>query len=112
MDQEYSAIEQLDLFKTGKLSILALDYDYIQDGNRLKHRLIIEKWDEQTIVEIICYREPILISADPKKAVASAILEFRRLKELFGGSSLFIGPDTLNYPENDESYPDEWIKVT
>ena len=74
-------------------------------------KLIIEEWKDNLIAEIICYRDTILSCHDPKYAIKAAIAEFIRLKDLFGGGSLFIGPDTLNYPENDDTYPSEWIKI-
>ena len=72
---------------------------------------MIEEWKDNLVAEIICYRTPILSSHNPKYAIKASITEFIRLKDLFGGGSLFIGPDTLKYPENNETYPSEWIKI-
>ncbi len=110
-EKTYSTDQYVELFDRGKISTLQLEYHPIQNDVRLHIKLMIEKWYGMIIAEIICFREPILASSDPKQAVYLSVLEFLRLKALFVGSSLFIGPDTLNYPESDDIYPEEWIKL-
>lgn len=110
-EKSYKTKEYLDLYRADKIITLQPEYLTCQNGLELHFKLMIEKWEEFTVAEIICYRDPILDSIDPKRAVKTAINEFIRLRDLFEGSSLFIGPDTLNYPEDDETYPEEWIKI-
>lgn len=110
-EKTYSTDQYFESFKTGNIITLQPEYEPLQNEIKLHIKIMIEKWDDKMIAEIICYREPILASRDAKQAVHAAVIEFLRLKELFGGSSLFIGPDTLNYPESDDIYPSEWIKV-
>lgn len=109
--KSYTTEEYLEFYRVDKIVSLQPEYLTRQNGFELHLKLMIEKWENFTVAEIICYRETILESAAPKRAINAAIIEFVRLKKLFGGSSLFIGPDTLNYPEDDETYPKEWIKV-
>ncbi len=109
--KSYKPEQYLDLFKANKIICLQPEYLTIQHEYKLHIKLMIDTIDDKTTIEIICYRDPILDSKDPKQAIDAAIMEFIRLKKLFGGSSLFIGPDTLSYPEDDQTYPDEWIKV-
>ena len=111
LEKIYTTEQYLALFRAGKISTLQSEYEPIQNQIKLHLKLMIEKWGDKTIAEIICYREPILSNHNQKLAVEAAVLEFLRLKQLFGGSSLFIGPDTLNYPEDDHIYPKEWIKI-
>jgi hypothetical protein len=109
--KSYKTEEYLEFYRRKKIITLQPEYLTYQNDFELHLKLMIEKWEAFTVVEIICYRDQILDSIDPKRAVKAAINEFIRLKNLFEGTSLFIGPDTLNYPENDETYPEEWIKI-
>ena len=110
-EKSYKTEEYIEFYQVDKIVMLQPEYLTRQNDFEVHLKLMIEKWEACTIAEIICYRDPILESDDPKRAVNAAIIEFVRLKKLFGGSSLFIGPDTLNYPEDDETYPKEWIKI-
>ncbi len=110
-EKSYKTEQYLEFYRVDKIITLQPEYLTYQNGFELHLKLMIQKWEAFTVAEIICYRDPILDSIDPKRAVNAAINEFIRLKDLFEGSSLFIGPDTLNYPENDETYPEEWIKI-
>jgi len=107
----YTTDQYLELFRVGKIVTLQPEYEPIQNEIKLHLKIMIEKWDNKLTAEIICYRGPILSSHDPKQAVRAALLEFLRLKQLLGGSTLYIGPDTLNYPESAKIYPEEWIKI-
>ncbi len=104
--------QYFDFFKSGKIVVLQTEYLTTQNGFELHLKLMIESWDDGGTIEIICYRDPILESASPKLAVKAALSEFMRLKKLFNGGPLFLGPDTLDYPKNGEIYPDFWIKLS
>ena len=110
-EKSYTPEEYIEFFKSQKIILLQTEYLTFQNEFELHLKLIIEEWKDNLIAEIICYRTPILSSHNPKYAIKAAITEFIRLKDLFGGGSLFIGPDTLKYPENNETYPSEWIKI-
>lgn len=106
---DYSVPEFIEFFRSG--DIVMLDFDYTVQTRALELRLMFEKDDTGTALEIICYREPILGSDNPKEAVATAISEFRYLRRLFQGDALFIGPDTLDYPESATEYPKVWLRI-
>jgi hypothetical protein len=109
--RNYSVEKYVELYKTGKIITLQPEYLTHRNGHLIHLKLMVEEWEDKAIIEIMCYRDLILNSPTPKLAVHAAILEFIRIKELFLGSTLFIGPDTLNYPESDNYYPKEWIKI-
>ena len=110
-DKKYSPAEYLRLFQAGKIVTLKPQLNTVRDGIPLEMMLMIEKWDDQIIIEIICYRETILSNTNPKIAVRAAVLEFAELRRQFGGSALFIGPDNLDYPKDADTYPPHWIKI-
>ena len=87
------------------------DYSFRTAGLLLTQKLIIEPRLEGMTVEIICYRDAILDSEDPKHAIGTALREFLYLKELFKGRALFIGPDTLRYPKIEEVSTEEWLRI-
>ena len=101
----------VDLLLAGRVLLLGFDYEFQTGSTQLRHRLIIEKNDARIPLEILCDRGPILSSPDPRSAVADAISEFRRIKRLFKGDALFVGPDTVQYPENADDYPSCWLRV-
>jgi len=107
----YQTDQYLEFYRLGKIITLQPEYITQKNGFELHLKLMIEEWEDMVVAEIICYRGAILESSDPKRAVNAAIDEFIWLKELFRGSSLFVGPDNLNYPTNDENYPEEWIRI-
>lgn len=110
-EKEYSHSQYVESFYSNKIHMLHFDYELETDAIVLSHRLIFERDDVNTALEIICYRGPILESIDPKESVKTAICEFQFLKNLFKGNALFIGPDTLDYPSSSTEYPDLWIKI-
>ncbi len=107
----YSIEEYIHFFDNGKITTLCPEYQMVLKDITLHFKLLIDNWRERLNIEIICYRAPILDSTNPKLAVKTAIEEFWKLKELFEGKALFVGPDTLDYPINDKIYPEEWIKI-
>lgn len=109
--KNYSTDECLHSFQIGNALQISVSYQPIQENFKLELTLMIEKWQEQVDVEIICERDPIFSSESPKLAVKAAIIEFLRLKELFGGDFLYVGPDTTNYPDGHGIHPEEWIRV-
>ncbi|MEP3234044.1 MAG: hypothetical protein ABJO30_14560 [Hyphomicrobiales bacterium] len=109
--RSYSAEEYLELFKSGKITMLNAEYRPTQCGLQLHLKLMIDKRDDKLDLENISYREPILSCDEPKRGVKTAATEFVRLKKLFDGEVLFVGPDTLNYPDDTGTHPKEWIKI-
>ena len=110
-EQTYEASEYIGFFTEGRIVVLHFNYEYEVDGIMLNQKLMFDRNPMATSLEIICYREAILESGSPKDTVATAISEFRRLKRLFQGDSLFIGPDTLDYPKSSNDYPGHWLKI-
>ncbi len=111
-EKEYTLSEYIGFFSINKILLLHFNFEKKIDDIVINLKLIFEK--ENGILktlEIICYREPILGSGNPKKAVEVAINELRYLRQLFEGDSLFIGPDTLNYPKNKNEHLKEWLKI-
>ena len=101
----------VDLFDSGRVVLMSFNYE-VQAGNtQLRHRLFFEKIDSRIPLEILCDRGPILSSPDPRAAVAEAVSEFRRLKRMFKGDALFVGPDTVQYPESADDYPSCWLRI-
>ena len=107
-NKNYTTREYLDLFEAGRIHILHFDYSKQTHDVTLSLKLM---FDRDTSLEIICYREPILKSPNRRDAVRYAIDEFRVLRQVFRGSSLFVGPDTSSYPKSDTDYPNEWMKI-
>ena len=101
----------VDQFLAGRVPLLGFDYEFHTGRTKLQHRLFFEKIDTRIPLEVLCDRGPILSSPDPRSAVADAISEFRRIKHLFQGDALFIGPDTVQYPESADDYPSCWLRV-
>lgn len=107
----YSVEEYIHFFENDKITMLCPEYEIALKDITLHFKLMIGNWGEELNIEIICYRASILDSKNPKLAVKSAIEEFCKLKEIFEGKALFVGPDTLDYPIDDKNYPKEWIKI-
>ena len=110
-ERKYTISEYLEFFRAGKIILLHFDYERKTEGLSIHQKLIFEKCGEILTLEIICYREAILESAYPKDALEKSISELRYIKKLFNGDSLFIGPDTLNYPKNKDDNPKEWLRI-
>ena len=64
--KKYNTTEYLQLFHAGKVVTLKPQLNTVRDGIPLEMMLMIEKWDDQMIIEIICYRENYLIKRKPK----------------------------------------------
>jgi len=101
----------VELFKSGKIITLSFEYGIEVRGFNLSLRILFEPNESETSLEILCYREPILNSGQPKAAVEAGIIEFRRLYRIFRGDALFLGPDTSNYPRTPDDYPDDWLRI-
>ncbi len=110
-EKEYTPSQYVELFHTNKIVLLGFYYELETDIVVINQKLMFEKTKAATALEIICYREPILGSNNPKEAVRSAIREFQHLNHLFKGNALFIGPDTLSYPTSSTEYPNEWLRI-
>ncbi|NNE57444.1 MAG: hypothetical protein HKN36_04990 [Hellea sp.] len=111
-NREYSFNEYLNFFAIDKITMLNFEYQLDLKEVLLHLKLMIEKTDDTNIsINIICYRDPILDHASPKDVMEKAIIEFHRLRNLFGGGVVFVGPDNLTYPVDDNDYPDHWIKI-
>ena len=108
---DWSARQYVDFFRSGRITTLCLSYRLVTDHITLEQMLMFDRDDVSTTLEIICYREPILESRDPKEAIRTAIQGFRQLKSLFEGDALFVGPDNLDYPTSSTEYPAHWLKV-
>ncbi len=112
-EKTYSPAEYLEFFRTGKILMLHFNYERNIDGLSVKMKLIL--WHAHDgngkTVEIICDRNAIINSKNIKLSVKKAIAEIRRIMYLFDGNALFIGPDTLDYPESPNDYPSLWIKI-
>lgn len=101
----------VELFRSRKIVCLHCDYEVALNNVALAFKLIFEPNDEATSLEIICYRDAILRSDDPKTAVHIAIDEFRNLNARFGGNALFIGPDTVEYPSIEPEHHGAWLRI-
>ena len=116
-EKEYAPSQYVEFFYTNKIVFLFFDYELETDSIVLNQRLMFEKDSASTSLEIICYREPILGSANPKAAVETAISEFRRLKHVFDGDALFIGPDGGDLPDSyrvrvpNDGIEHEWLRI-
>lgn len=111
MKREYTPAQYVELFRANRIICLHFIYEMEADSITLEQMLMFEKDDLGIVLEIICYREPILGSDNYREAVSEAISEFRYLKQLFGGEALFIGPDTSSYPKSNTECPEEWLKI-
>lgn len=109
-NKEYSFGEYMDFFKIGKLVSLLFTYERQFGKNKLQFLLILSKYP-CTWLEIVCYLEPILDSADSKETVREAISHFQELKDLFDGETLFVGPETASPPISKDNYPKEWMRI-
>lgn len=107
----YDLAEYVDFFSSGRILRLHFDYEVRSGGTNLSQKLMFDKDDRATSLEIICYREPILSSPNPRQAVADAVSEICNLKRLFAGDALFLGPDTLDYPKSATDNPKEWLRI-
>jgi hypothetical protein len=103
----YSPEEYVRLFKNGDILTLHFNYKKKIESDTLEIKLMFAG----AHLEVVCYRDPILNSANPKQAIKAFIIHCEQLLSLFEGDSLFIGPDTLSYPDNAQNYPKEWIKI-
>lgn len=111
-EKEHTPSEYIEFFTSDKILILHLNYEKKTDDIVINLKLIFEKENGLLkTLEIICYRESILGSNNPEKAVEIVINELRYLNQLFKGDSLFIGPDTLNYPKNKNENLKEWLRI-
>lgn len=106
-----SPVQWVEHFRGGGITTLHFDYVAERGGADLSLKLMLDSEAGATSLEVVCYREGILESGDPKGAVRAAIEEFMRLREVFRGDALFIGPETLNRPRGAEDVPGEWLRV-
>jgi hypothetical protein len=110
-EKSWSPHQYVEFFHSGRIIVLCLSYGPVADNIALEQMLMFDKDERSTTLEIICYREPILEYPNPKEAVRTAIHGFRRLKSLFEGDALFIGPDNLDYPKSSAEYPSHWLRI-
>ena len=104
----YTPNQYRQMFSSEKIVMLHVDYTAPCDGFDLTFKLMIEQLGN---VEVIVYRENFLPREETYERFHAACLHLKHLQELFGGPALFLGPDTLNYPEWPDTVPQEWYRL-
>jgi len=110
-ERDYDAADYVAFFDSGRIAMLDFEYEFRAGNADLDQKLMFDRDEAGTALEIICFRDAILSSPEPKQVIADAISEFRHLKHLFQGDALFLGPDTLDYPQSATDYPRAWLKI-
>lgn len=110
-NQDHDTATYLSFFESRQILTLHFDYEACIGRTPLVLKLMFDRDDSRTALEIICYRDAILASSDPKQAVADAIAEFRNLKQLFRGDALLLGPDTVDVPTSATEFPQVWLRI-
>lgn len=110
-DLRQSLDDHFDGYLEGRAVSLMLTYGYLSNDYRLTCRLIIDRENTSNMIEVVCYRDPILTSPNPIEAM---FIHFEHLKTLcrkFKGRALFFGPDGSDYPKSETEYPEFFLKV-
>lgn len=110
-DGEYSDAQYVAFFSSGRIYTLHFDYEVKVGGTPLSLKLMFDRHGRKVALEIVCYRDTILASPNPKRAIADAIAELRTLKQLFRGDALMLGPDTLERPASAIGYSKDWLRI-
>ncbi len=111
INKQHEIDDLISLFKNQKIVSLAVNYDKQFANDKLSFRLLFDYWNNRYDLEIICYRENVLQSNNPKEAIYQAVLHFQKLKILFNGPAFFLAETINESPENIEEYPDYWIRI-
>jgi hypothetical protein len=111
MKKDYTPDEYVRFFHEEIIVCLSFYYERKVPALELEQKLNFDLGPPSTTMDMICFRDQFLESADPKAAVEAAIGEFRFLKQLFKGDALFIGPDTLDYPTSADNYSNAWLRI-
>jgi hypothetical protein len=106
---QYRDDEWISFFHNDLIIILHLDYTTFVDGTELVNKLMISKNQDDLDIEVICYREPILESPNPKSILKKSYSELIDLFHIFRGYSVYVSSDNLDYPV--ENHPETWIRV-
>ena len=113
--RQYSVGEYVEFFESGGIHTLNFDYEVLASRTPLVLKLLFNRdrsgGQSEVALEIVCYRDTLLSSPEPKQAIADAIAEFRALKFLFCGDALFLGPDTLDRPRSATDFSPEWLRI-
>jgi len=107
MTSQHSIEEYADFYLKKQLSLLICDYSTRVDDAEFKIRLIFEPTAD---LEIVIHRDNLLPRSETKRRLAASCNHLAQLRETFGGSALFLGPDTLDYPESPETAPKYWVR--
>lgn len=108
MAASHSVADYANYFLRGDLSLLTCDYAVCVQTFDFNVRLIFEPPDN---LEIIMRRENLLPRDQMKARFIASCGYFARLRAVFGGTALFLGPDTLDYPESANIAPEHWLKL-
>jgi len=108
MAANHSVADYANYFLHGELSLLNCDYKTRVQTFDFNVRLIFEP---PANLEIIMRRENLLPRDQTEDRFVASCAHFSRLRDIFGGTALFLGPDTLDYPESANVAPDVWLKL-
>jgi len=108
MAAHHSVEDYANYYLQGKLSLLTCDYTTHVQSFDFNVRLMFEP---PANLEIIMRRENLLPHNEMEDRFVASCAHFSRLRDIFGGTALFLGPDTLDYPESANVAPDVWLKL-
>ena len=108
MPSRHSIEKYADFYLTEQLSLLICDYSTRVDDAEFKFRLIFEPTAD---IEIVIHRDNLLPRGEMKRRFAASCNHLAQLMDTFDGSALFLGPDTLDYPESPETAPRHWLRI-
>lgn len=107
-NQTYQRHEYVSFFQSKRIIMLHFDYLMRCAEYEFVIKLMIEP---EANLEVIIYRENFLPRNETQDRFFAACYHLKYLHELFHAPALFLGPDTLSYPQWPDVVPDEWQRL-
>ena len=104
----YPLPEYIKFFRSGRIHMLDVQYSVNFSTYSFGLKLIFLP---DADLEIIFCRENLLPRNETQPRFIAACNYLRHLQMLLGGEALFLGPDTLNYPDWPDTVPPEWQRL-
>jgi hypothetical protein len=105
MSQKYTVEEYVSFLRSSRIVCLHANVETICAGYSFFFKLIF--WPNAEL-NIIVYRQNLLPKDETQNRFLAVCSYFKSLYELFGGKALFLGPDTLDYPNWPDLSPGTW----